>query len=87
MMTFSPAEKTAIRNCLQEISNSYVRVEAERDNVKSIIERMEDEFGINKKLARKLARVYHKRNIAEEVAQAEELSATYDVVVGVSSDS
>lgn len=83
-MTFSPAEKTAIRNCLQEISNSYVRVEAERDNVKSIIDRMEDEFGINKKLARKLARVYHKRNIAEEVAQAEELSATYDVVVGVS---
>jgi hypothetical protein len=82
MMTFSPAEKTAIRNCLQEISNSYIRIEAERDNVKAIIERMEEEFSLNKKLSRRLARVYHKRNIAEEVAQAEELSATYDVVVG-----
>ena len=82
MMTFSPTEKVAIKNCLQEISNSYIRIEAERDNIKAIIDRLEEDFGLNKRLSRKLAKVFHKRNIAEEVAQAEELSATYDVVVG-----
>lgn len=80
--TFNPKEKNDIKNCLQEISNSYVRIEAERDNIKAIIERMEDEFEIPKKLARKLARVYHKRNLAEEIAAAEELSSTYEDVVG-----
>lgn len=80
--TFSPKEKTDIKNCLQEISNSYTRIEAERDNIKSIIERMDEEFEMNKRLSRRLAKVFHKRNLAEEVAAAEELSTTYEDVVG-----
>jgi hypothetical protein len=80
--TFSPKEKADIKNCLQEISNSYTRIEAERDNIKAIIERMADEFEMNKRLSRRLAKVYHKRNLAEEVAAAEELSTTYEDVVG-----
>jgi hypothetical protein len=80
--TFSPKEKNDIKNCLQEISNSYTRIEAERDNIKSIIERLAEEFEMNKRLSRRLAKVYHKRNLAEEVAAAEELSTTYEDVVG-----
>lgn len=80
--TFNPKEKNDIKNCLQEISNSYTRIEAERDNIKAIIERLADEFEMNKRLSRRLAKVYHKRNLAEEVAAAEELSTTYEDVVG-----
>jgi hypothetical protein len=80
--TFSPKEKADIKNCLQEISNSYTRIEAERDNIKAILDRMEEEFEMPKKLSRKLARVYHKRNIAEETAAMQELQETYEDVVG-----
>lgn len=80
---FTEEQRKQIRNCLSELSNSYTRIEAERDLVKEIIERMSDEFSISKRLARRLAKIYHKRNIAEEIASAEELTETYDEVVGV----
>ncbi len=80
-MTFDSNQKKAIKSCLQEISNSFTRIEAERDNVKEIIKRMAEEFQINKKLSRKLAKVFHKRNLEEEVASASELADTYENVV------
>jgi archaellum component FlaC len=80
-MQLTEQQKKDIKNCLQEISNSLTRVEAERDHIKDIINRMAEEFEMNKRLSRKLARVYHKRNIAEEVAAANELSETYDNIV------
>jgi archaellum component FlaC len=80
-MKYSPEQKKAIKDCLQEISNSLTRVEAERDNIREIINRMAEEFEMNKRISRKLARIYHKRNIEEERAEQEELNNTYDEVV------
>ena len=80
-MKLNEQQKKDIKNCLQEISNSYTRIEAERDLIKDILNRMADEFEMNKKLSRRLAKVYHKRNIAEEVAANEELTETYDQIV------
>ena len=80
--TFSPKEKTDIKNCLQEISNSLTRVEAERDNIKAVLDRMAEEFEMNKRLSRKLAKVFHKRSIQEEAASMQELQETYDDIVG-----
>jgi hypothetical protein len=65
---------------LKEISNSYARIEAERDLVKEILEKMQDEFELPKKLSRKLARTYHKNNYAEEVAQQNDFSEAYETV-------
>lgn len=79
-MQYSPKQQTDIKNCLQEISNSMTRIEAEKDLIKEVIQRMNDEFELNKRLSRKLAKVYHKRNIQEEVAQMQELSDTYDML-------
>ena len=81
MIKLSEKQKKDVKNCLQEISNSMTRVEAERDHIKDIIGRMADEFEMNKKLSRRLAKVYHKRSIAEEVAAANELNDTYEDIV------
>jgi len=62
-------DKAKVLGCLQEISNSLTRIEAERDLIKEILQKMQDECEIPKKLSRKLARVYHKRNYEEEVAE------------------
>ena len=73
-------DKAKILGCLQEISNSLTRVEAERDLIKEILEKMQDECEIPKKLGRKLARVYHKRSYEEEVAEQSDFQDVYEAV-------
>jgi uncharacterized protein (UPF0335 family) len=81
MATFTPTQKEQIKNCLQEISNSLTRMEAERDNIKEIVNRCATEFELNKRITRKLARIFHKRNLEEERAEQEEIYDTYEAVV------
>ena len=73
-------DKAKVLGCLQEISNSLTRVEAERDLIKEILEKMQDECEIPKKLGRKLARVYHKRSYEEEVAEQSDFQSIYEIV-------
>ena len=68
-----PAERKKVMDALMEISASMTRMEAERDLIKSILERMEDEFEIPKKPGRKLAKIYHKQNFSEVKEEQEEL--------------
>jgi len=73
-------DKAKVLGCLQEISNSLTRIESERDLVKEIVQKMQDECEIPKKLGRKLARVYHKRNYEEEVAEQSDFQTIYENV-------
>lgn len=79
-MRINPQHKQGILGCLKEISNSYARIEAERDLVKEILEKMQDEFELPKKLSRKLAKTYHKNNYAEEVAEQNDFTEAYETV-------
>jgi asparagine synthetase B (glutamine-hydrolysing) len=79
-MTITGDQKAKILSCLSEISNSYTRIEAERDLVKEILDRMQEEFEVPKKLGRKLARTYHKRSFEEEVAQQNDFVDTYEAL-------
>ena len=73
-------DKAKVLGCLQEISNSLTRIEAERDLIKEILQRMQDECELPKKLSRKLAKVYHKRNYEEEVAEQADFQTVYENV-------
>jgi len=73
-------DKAKVLGCLQEISNSMTRIEAERDLIKEILQRMQDECELPKKLSRKLAKVYHKRNYEEEVAEQADFQTVYENV-------
>ena len=73
-------DKAKVLGCLQEISNSLTRIEGERDHIKEILQKMQDEHEIPKKLSRKLARTYHKRNFEEEVAQQNDFVEVYESV-------
>ena len=73
-------DKAKVLGCLQEMSNSLTRIEAERDLIKEILQKMQDECEISKKLGRKLARVYHKRNYEEEVAEQSDFQSIYETV-------
>jgi hypothetical protein len=73
-------DKAKVLGCLQEISNSLTRIESERDLIKDILQKMQDEHEIPKKLSRKLAKTYHKRNFDEEVAQQNDFVEVYETV-------
>lgn len=73
-------DKAKVLGCLQEISNSLTRVEAERDLIKEILQKMQDECEIPKRLGRKLAKTYHKRNYEEEVAEQADFQTIYENV-------
>jgi hypothetical protein len=76
----APVDKAKVLGMLQEISNSLTRIEAERDLIKEILDRLQEECEIPKKLGRKLARVYHKRNFEEEVASQNDFVEIYEKV-------
>ncbi len=73
-------DKAQVLGCLQEISNSLTRIEAERDLIKEILQKMQDECELPKRLSRKLAKVYHKRNYEEEVAEQSDFQTVYESV-------
>jgi hypothetical protein len=79
-MKMTPERKARLKGCLQEISNSMVRMEAERDNITAIVQRMADEFEMNKRVSRRLAAIFHKRNLEEERGDFEEIAETYEEV-------
>lgn len=80
MANFTQVQKVAIKAGLQEISNSLTRMEAERENIREIVNKFATEYEMNKRVTRKLARIFHKRNIEEERAEQEEINSTYDAV-------
>ena len=77
----SPDDRKKVLNALQEFSNSMTRIEAERDLLKQILANLQEEFDLPKKYMRKVANVYHKQNLVEFKAEAEEVEDIYESIV------
>jgi FixJ family two-component response regulator len=80
-MITNPEDKRKFQNAIQEISNSMTRTEAERDLINEVIKNLSEDFDMNKKIIRKIARAYHKQNLAEEQNDHEEFVEVYEEVI------
>jgi hypothetical protein len=80
IMPSTDADKKRIKDCMDEISASYLRQESERTFVKEALAALQDDVGIPKKYLGKMARIYHKQNMAEVVSEIEEIEALMDTV-------
>jgi hypothetical protein len=76
----SDQDKKRIKECMEEISNSYLRQEAEREFVKEALISLEEDVGIPKKYLGKMARIYHKQNMSELMSEIEEIEALLESV-------
>ena len=81
MVVSNPVQRETIVNALKEWSNSAVRVEAEKDLQKSIIDDLADKVEIEKKYLNKLAMMYHKQNFAQFQQEREEIEELYESIV------
>ena len=76
----SDQDKKRVKECMEEISISYIRQEAEREFVKEALISLEEDVGIPKKYLGKMARIYHKQNMSELVSEIEEIEALLESV-------
>ena len=82
MSMFSTEEdRKKFMGAIQEMSNSMIRIEAERDLIREIVKEKSDEFNISKKIINKIAKTYHKQNRAQVEAEHEEFMEIYDETV------
>lgn len=80
--TFSEEEMKKLRNGLSEISDVMTMMEAQRDTQKELINTLFDDLKIPKKIIRRLAKTYHKKNFVEESTINTEFEALYEGVDG-----
>jgi hypothetical protein len=77
----SPEDRKKLKDAIQEISNSLVRTEAERDLIREIIKEQSTNLQIPKKIIAKIAKTYHKQNLTQEVEDHEDFVDLYETVV------
>jgi len=76
----TPEQKKDLQGAIQEISNSMLRTEAERDLIREIVKEQSDTLQIPKKVISKIAKTYHKQNLAQEVADHEDFVELYEKI-------
>ena len=76
-------DKKKIKEALQEASNSLLRIDAERDMIKHIVDDLNDNYKIPRKTINKMIKVHHKQNFQEEVAEHEEFEVMYQNITKV----
>lgn len=81
----NPADRKAINQALQEISDSLTRIEGERDFIKEAIADTCEKFELDKKIFRKMVKVFHKSTFNEEVAEHEQFEVLYETITNQSS--
>lgn len=76
----SEEDRKRIKAAMEEISNSYTRVEAERDFVKEAINSLSEDADVPKNILRKMARIYHRQNMADVVSEVEDIEALMEAI-------
>jgi hypothetical protein len=80
MSISSVEDRKKVFGAIREISNSMTRIEAERDLIKDIVKDVSDNYQISRKTVNKMAKVYHKQNLSQAVAEHEEFVEMYEEV-------
>lgn len=84
--TFSEEELKVLKNGLKELSDVMTMMESQKEVFKDIIDSVYSELKIPKKIIRKMALTYHKKNYNEVVAEQEEFELLYEGIVYEVSD-
>jgi uncharacterized protein YydD (DUF2326 family) len=80
-MINSEVDRKKFKDALQEISNSFTRTAAEKDLIKEIVDDLAESFELPKKTVNKLARIYYKQNLSQEVEEFDEVQTLYEEIV------
>ena len=77
----SAEDKNKLKLAVQDMNDSLTRVAAERDHQKNVISDIFEEIGIDKKLFRRMSKVYFKANFSEEVEENNTFEDFYSAII------
>lgn len=80
-MNLTTENKEKLRKAIRELNDSMIRAAAERDLQKEIIKDASENLGIDKKIIRRMAKVYYNANFANEVEENRTFEETYGEVL------
>lgn len=77
----NPSDRVKLREAISEGVNSHIRMDSEREHLKSLIADIHEKFGLPKKLVARLIKTHHKRDKDEQVAATEEFQLVYETIL------
>jgi hypothetical protein len=79
--TFDEKQLETLKKGIKELSDVFDMQAAQRETAKEILDHLHDELKIPKKLIRKIAKTYYKRDYSQVVFEQEEFSLLFEGVV------
>lgn len=74
----TPEDKKKVADAIREMSDSMLRIDAEKELMKDIVDITNEKYEIDKKHFRKLAVIYHKQNMEEQRSESGEVFDLYE---------
>lgn len=74
-------QKKELKDAIRQMNDSMTRMAAERDFQKEALKEISDKTGVNKKIIRRMAKVYYKSNYAEEQEENRQFEEFYDGIM------
>lgn len=74
-------QKDRLRNSIRELNDSMTRVASERDFQKQTIDDVSDKTGVDKKIIRRMAKVYFRSTYQQEQEDNRQFEEFYDGVM------
>lgn len=81
--SLSQIDKDKLKGAIREMNDSMTRVAAERELQKEIVTKICDELGLDKKLVKRMAKVYFKANFNDEMEENKTFEDFYTIVMNV----
>ena len=81
IQNLNPEDLKKLMGALKDMSDSMLRVEAERSLQKEVKTDICDELDLNRKVFTRLARTYHKQNYSEEVENNDQFEKIYQNII------
>jgi hypothetical protein len=81
-MIQDPDVRKKVAAAMGEISAAMTRMEAEKDLIKEIVKKLNEDHGLSKKVLNKMGRAYHKQSFSKEVEEHSEFETLYEEVLG-----
>lgn len=79
--SLSVEEKKKLKNTILELNDSMTRTAAEKELQKQAIDEIFDQLGVDKKIVRRMAKVYYKANYNTETEEENMFRDFYEGVI------
>jgi chromatin segregation and condensation protein Rec8/ScpA/Scc1 (kleisin family) len=79
--SLTDAQRKELKEAIVQMNDSMTRVVAERDYQKETINNINDKTGVDKKIVRRMAKVYFRANYSQEQEENRQFEDFYDGVM------